>query len=472
MIEFLLNTEQVRLEKFPADLTVLEYLRNGCRLTGTKQGCASGDCGACTVVVAEPVGGKLRYRSINSCITLLGSLHGKQLLTVEHLADGKTLHPVQQAMVDCHASQCGFCTPGFVMSLFACYKQGGSVDRHRLEVALGGNLCRCTGYRPIVEAGLKACQDSGPDQFSQSEADVSQYLTSITAPVPADFFIPASLVELATALAGDPEIRPVCGGTDLALEITQQLQSLPKLAYFGSVPELNHVEVVGQTLNIGAAVPYTDCFDMLVELWPDLEELLLRLGSTPIRNQGSIGGNVANASPIGDMPPVLIALGASLQLRLGERLRSLPVEDFFVSYKKTQLLPGEFIQSISIPLPEANEKLFCFKNSKRFDDDISTALGIFNLRVDEDYISRVRVAFGGMAEIPKRAPGLEAMLMDKNVHDDFSAGIATALASDFQPIDDVRASARYRLEVAAGFVQRLMNELNSPEEPHRVNRYG
>ena len=170
--------------------------------------------------------------------------------------------------------------------------------------------------------------------------------------------------------------------------------------------------------------------------------------------------------------PVLIALGASLQLRLGERLRSLPVEDFFVSYKKTQLLPGEFIQSISIPLPEANEKLFCFKNSKRFDDDISTALGIFNLRVDEDYISRVRVAFGGMAEIPKRAPGLEAMLMDKNVHDDFSAGIATALASDFQPIDDVRASARYRLEVAAGFVQRLMNELNSPEEPHRVNRYG
>ncbi len=476
MIEFLLNDRGVRLDAFAPDRTLLDFLREDRGLTGTKEGCASGDCGACTVVLAQPDGdGGLRYDTANSCITFLGSVHGRQVITVEHLADGDDLHPVQRAMVDCHGSQCGFCTPGFVMSLFAFYKQGGG-DRHALETALAGNLCRCTGYRPIVDAGLAACAAPGPDGFSEGERAVAERLAGIPAAAEcADdaggFHLPGDLETLAELMREHPEARPLCGSTDLALEVTQQLKRLPRLVYLGNVPELNTVTVSPDALRIGAAVRYRDCFDLLVAEYPDLEEMLLRLGSVPIRNQGSIGGNVANASPIGDMPPVLIALGATLELRRGTRTRTLPAEDFFTGYRRTVLEPGEFIVAVEVPRARPGRSLHVYKNSKRIDDDISTVLGVFEIGLVDGRVEYVSIAFGGMAATPKRAAAVEAALRGRSLDEDAIAAVRAALAVDFQPIDDVRASADYRLAVAGGFLRRLALELAEPQTACRVTRH-
>ena len=471
MIEFLLNNEYVALDDFPADQTVLDYLRIHRNRCGTKEGCASGDCGACTVVIAEVVDDELRYRSLNSCITFIGSLHGKQLITVEDLAQGDELHAVQQALVKSHASQCGFCTPGFVMSLFALYKTQSSVDRYAVETALAGNLCRCTGYRPIVEAGLMACNQIGADQFDRCESVIVSKLRAIpTHARAASFVIPDSIEQLANTMIEDPEFRIFCGSTDLALEVTQNLYTLPKLVSVGSVKEMNRVEQDNSEFRIGAAVRYEDCAGILVSQWPDLAEVFLRLGSLPIRNQGSIGGNVANASPIGDMPPVLMALNAALELRLGNEQRIVPMDEFFIGYKQTVLRPGEFISTINIP-KSSGSRLFVYKNSKRFDDDISTCLGAFLIDFSGEKITRARIAFGGMAAITKRALVLENTLVNSSFNSETLRRARETVPLDFQPIDDVRASADYRIAVAKGFISRLFLELVRPNDIHRITRF-
>ena len=471
MIEFLLNEEYVALDDFPADQTVLDYLRIHRNRCGTKEGCASGDCGACTVAIAEVVDDQLRYRSLNSCITFIGSLHGKQLITVEDLAQGDELHAVQQALVECHASQCGFCTPGFVMSLFALFKTQISVDRHGVETALAGNLCRCTGYRPIVEAGLMACNNVAEDQFDRHKNTIISKLKEIPTHTRTEsFVIPDSIGQLANTLLEDSEFQIFCGSTDLALEATQNLHNLPKLVSVGNVKELNRVEQDENEFRIGAAVRYEDCAELLVNEWPDLAEVFLRLGSLPIRNQGSIGGNVANASPIGDMPPVLMALNAKLGLRLGNEKRIVPIDEFFTGYRKTVLRSGEFISTIYIP-KNRNSRLFVYKNSKRIDDDISTCLGAFLIDFSDEKINQARIAFGGMAAVTKRALVLENALVNTSFSSETLRKARESVSLDFQPIDDVRASADYRIAVAKGFISRLFLELVRPNDTHRITRF-
>ena len=471
MVRFFVNQEEVELRDFPPDLTVLDYLRNEKGLCGTKEGCASGDCGACTVVIAEPEGEGLSYRSINSCITFAGALHGRQLLVVEHLAEKNTLHPVQQALIDHHGSQCGFCTPGFVMSLFALYKntQGDVCDKRTIESYLGGNLCRCTGYRPIVDAAFAATRRVQADKFSADEKNQCQKLLSLNTkpqqPGPVNFHIPQSIAELNTCLANTDNARLVAGSTDLALEVTQQLRHIPVMIQLDRVHELHRVVHHEQHLELGAALSLTSCKGLIGGYYPQTAELFDRFGSTQIRNQGTIGGNIANASPIGDLPPVLIALEAGLRLQKGEVIREIPLEDFFIDYRKTALQPGEFIRSVLLPLPRLNQRFRVYKVSKRLDDDISAVCMAIALTISSDrsaVVETVRIALGGMAAIPKRAVRSESVLANRNFDEQTIALAQQTIAQDFEPISDARATAEYRIQVAQNLLYRFFVETTRP----------
>ncbi len=343
MIQFLMNG-RIHTENLPADTTVLQYLRRDAGRCGTKEGCASGDCGACTVVLAEPQGDALSYRTVNACLTFMPAVHGKQLITVEDLKHRGELHHVQQAMVDNHASQCGFCTPGFVMSLFALEKQQQTFSVAQTQHALSGNLCRCTGYRPIMDAAKAICDAPQPDQFDADSGLTLEKLRAISASGE-----PVSIDELADRYLAQPDARLVAGGTDLALEVTQRYQRLPELISLSHIPGLKVITLTGQAIYIGAAAPLSDCMPVLHDEFPEFGELLERFASQQIRNQGTFGGNIANGSPIGDGGPVLLALGASLLLRRGAEQRELPLDKFFLGYRKTALQPGEFIEQIRIP---------------------------------------------------------------------------------------------------------------------------
>lgn len=477
-IRFLLNDDEVSLADIDPNTTLLQYLRRQLAKVGTKEGCASGDCGACTVVLGEAsskepsANAEMHYKTANACITLLPSLHGKQLITVEDLQHKGQLHPVQASMVEQHGSQCGFCTPGFIMSLFSLNKNHDlPPTRKQTTEALGGNLCRCTGYRSIIDAAMTA--DKRPDQFDsrsaitikrlQAIADDSTGSTIELSGNGCNAFSPQSVSELVRLLETYPKARLVAGGTDLCLQITQNLDQFSTLISTLDVPELCQVELSEEGFTIGAAATYSQFATPLSRQYPEWGAMIERLGSLQIRNLGTLGGNIANASPVGDMPPVLIAMGANLCLRKGERIRQLAIEDFFLDYKKTALEAGEFIQSIFIPNASDTTHLKIYKVSKRFDDDISAVLAVIKLQLKDNIVSTIDIAFGGMAAIPKRAVKCEAALREQQWNEATIERAAAALSEDFTPLSDARASSQYRLQVAQNLLRRAYIEINKPD---------
>jgi xanthine dehydrogenase small subunit len=469
-LRFVHQGRTVEISRFDPMTTVLDWLRLEKRLTGTKEGCGEGDCGACTIALGRVRGGQLVYEPVNACILLLGQIDGAELVTVEDLAAGGQLHPVQQAMIDHHGSQCGFCTPGFVMSLFTLHQDGGAIggDREAVLTRLAGNLCRCTGYRPIVDAALEACRQPAQDRFAAAAGDTLLRLGQISDGVDLHvgddntfFAAPASLDALCALMQRHPDATMVGGATDVGLWITKQLRSLPRIVHTGRVPELRRLEVGGAgELSIGAAVTYAEARAALAGFDPDIGIWADRLGSAQVRATGTIGGNIANGSPIGDSPPLLIALGARVHLRRGAATRALPLEDFFLAYGRQDRAPDEVVTHVTVPKPASSAHIRAFKIAKRHDQDISSVMGALKIDLDGRRITAARIAFGGMAGVPKRADTVEAALQGLAIDDEGAIDNAVSgIAADFTPMDDHRASARYRLAVAGNLIRKALMEI-------------
>jgi len=468
-IRFLRRGQPVQLVGISPTLTLLDYLRLHERAVGTKEGCAEGDCGACTVVLRKMVGGTLRYQPVNSCILLAGQADGAEIITVEDLADSGSLHPVQQQLADLHGSQCGFCTPGFVMALFALYHQEGGplLNRNTVNDWIAGNLCRCTGYRPIVDAALSSCRGPAADRFSEQEKTVTASLTAIEdddelfVGNDAQFFAaPASVEGLATLYARHPDAVLVAGATDVGLWITKKLQTLPKIIWLGRVRGLDAIADSSDAVTLGAMVSHEAAMPSFAAIDPDFGELMRRFAGKQIRTVGTIGGNIANGSPIGDTPPALIALGATLTLQKGDAQRNLALEDFFIAYGKQDRSAGEFVRSVRVPKLNAHERFRCYKISKRFDQDISAVMGAFKFTLAGSRIESARIAFGGMAATPKRARQAEAALAGADLGNDVTWQPAlSAIATDYTPITDQRARAQYRSEVARALLRKALIEV-------------
>ena len=487
-LRFLLNCEPVVVSGHPPQTTLLEFLRGEAQLTGTKEGCAEGDCGACTVMLAsmEPASGTLAWQPVNACIRLLPSVAGKAVFTIEALAEpGGNLHPAQRAMVECHASQCGFCTPGFTMSLFGLYKNADRPSRGAVEEALSGNLCRCTGYRPIV-AAAEAMFDlpppadwRGPGQGTGSadESALKAALAALADPRPlhyksdgATWFAPRTVEELAVTLAEHPAARIVAGATDVGLWITKHHKDIGNIAYVGDVAELHRIDTTTTHLDIGAAASLTSAFAVLDAEWPELHETSVRFASVPIRNSGTLGGNIANGSPIGDSMPALMALGAAVTLRRGNVERELPLEALYLAYQKVALVPGEFVARIRVPRRAPGLLLRAYKISKRFDQDISAVFACFALTVDHGTITSARIGCGGVAATPRRANATEAMLVGHPWDDATAEAAALSLAAEFAPIGDMRASANYRRTVLGNLLRRFRLETSGAAPTTRVEQ--
>ncbi len=455
----------VSVQGLESTTTVLAWLREQAHCTGSKEGCNEGDCGACTVLVgALGADGALGFKPINSCIQFLPTLDGKALITVDDLGGQ---HPAQQAMVACHGAQCGFCTPGFVMSLTACYERhaaaGSVASRQQLADDLSGNLCRCTGYRPILDAGQQMF--TLPAQRLPSAA-ITLALQALQADPPlhyaaaTPFHAPRTLHSLAALRAAKPEARLLAGSTDIGLWVNKQFRALGEIVYLGEVAELKQISAADGVLQIGAGASLAAAWAALAQHWPATREMGLRFASLPIREAGTMGGNIANGSPIGDSAPVLIALGGWVVLRRGDVQRTLALADFYTDYLKTALLPGEFVQALRLPLPDLEnptaEVLRVYKLSKRYDCDISgLAAGLWLRRDGSGAVVDARFAFGGLAGIVKRATGAEAAVRGQPWTDATVQAAMAALDNDFQPLSDLRASASYRRRAARNLLLRF-----------------
>ncbi|AWI84746.1 xanthine dehydrogenase small subunit [Alloyangia pacifica] len=442
-ISFLLNGESVVLRDVSPTRTALDWLREERGLRGTKEGCNEGDCGACTVMVTDARGS----RAVNACILFLPQLHGKALRTVEGIAgpDG-TAHPVQQAMVDHHGSQCGFCTPGFVVSMATAHLNGDTGH----DDALAGNLCRCTGYAPIVRAAEAAASAPVPEWMSAEGNLLSDRAALASAPETA----PETADALARLYEATPDATLVAGATDVGLWVTKQLRELDKVIFLHRCADLQQIDVSEEAIRIGAGVTMDRVLTLMKDHYPSYAEMLRRYGSAQVRAAATIGGNIANGSPIGDNPPALIALGATLHLRKGGTRRDMPIENFFLDYGKQDRQPGEFVEAVTIP--RKADRLRVYKLSKRFDQDISAACGAFWIEVENDRVTEARIAFGGMAGTPKRAPHVEQALIGKPWTEDTVMAASREFDADYQPMSDMRASAGYRLEAARNMLIRYL----------------
>lgn len=490
-IQFLLGDRLITLNDVSPTTTLLNFLREDANLKGTKEGCAEGDCGACTVVIGELVNDSLSYRAVNACILFVPMLDGKQVLTVEHLKnrDG-ALHPVQQAMVDCHASQCGFCTPGIVMSGFALYQNtrmaksssssqtcSDSDDQADcLNKTYAGNLCRCTGYGPIIESGKTLIKHALENQtdIEQESSTIIEKLKQIAPSslkqlsTPSQLYIqPNTVTELSTTLNQRPQAHLLAGATDLGLWVTKQRKHLETLIYLGQIPELKKIDVTEHYIELGASVTYSEALPVLSEYYPQFENYLERHSSTQIRNSGTIIGNIANGSPIGDMPPPLIALGASVYLTSVDGTRTLPLEDYFIEYGKQDRQPNEFIEKIRIPL-NVSGSFNLYKISKRFEQDISTVSAAFYVEVENDTVANARICFGGMAGTPMRAAKTESCLANAGWNRSTIERACSELENDFQPLDDFRGSSRYRMTVAQNLLRKFFIQTLTAESMPKV----
>ena len=463
-IRFLLDGRLYEVNDIPPTTTVLNYLRERLHRTGTKEGCAEGDCGACTVVLAElDEKGALRFRSVNACIQFLPTLDGKALFTVESLKkiNHGRLHPVQQAMVESHASQCGFCTPGFVMSLFALYKNTKRASRSEIDDALSGNLCRCTGYRPIIKAAgqmYELGRDKLDEQHLAAQLEKIKPSACLHLEKQNRYYAPIALAELAGLLLQYPNATLLAGGTDIGLWVTKQFRALATIIYIAGVAELHYIDTGGDAVEIGAAVSLTDAFAALARERPDLREVFRRFASPPIRNVGTLCGNIANGSPIGDTMPALISLDAILVLRRGDVVRKLPLEQFYLAYQKNALQQGEFVQAVRIPSPRGNSHLRVYKNAKRYDQDISAVCAAYHIQIEDGIVISARICYGGMAAIPQRALHCERHIQGRPWNQATVDLAMTALADDYAPLTDMRATADYRLKVAANLLLRFYLE--------------
>ncbi|MCH7829141.1 MAG: xanthine dehydrogenase small subunit [Proteobacteria bacterium] len=475
VIRFILDGELIEVDNVDPTRTVLQYLREDLRRMGTKEGCAEGDCGACTVVLAElrRDGKGVELKAVNSCIQFLPTLDGKELITVESLVNGEELHPVQKAMVDYHASQCGFCTPGFIMSLFALYETNPNPDRLDIDDALAGNLCRCTGYRPIITAALEMGflpRQTWPDRtmalkkIQRKESLQIEYQGR-------RFFAPENCAELASLLQQYPGATMLAGGTDVGLWVTKQHRELDVVIYTGKVAELCELQVTATHIDIGGAVTLSEAVPIVVEHYPGFDELFRRFASPPIRNAGTLGGNIANGSPIGDSMTAFMVVGTSLVLRCGDAERDVMLDGFYHDYMTNDLQPGEFVVRIKIPLPTENAVVSSQKWSKRFDQDISAVCTAYRLVVDDGTVSSFRMACGGLAATVSRARNTEAAVVGQPWTEATIENACQAIAADFAPISDMRASANIRLQASQNMLRRFFAETQD-EELETVYMYG
>ena len=482
-LRFILNGRDVALSDVAPDQTLLDWLRLSRSLKGTKEGCAEGDCGACTVLVGRltPSGG-LVYEGVNACIRFLGSLDGCHVVTVEHLAGSEEmLHPVQQAMVDYHGSQCGFCTPGFVMSLYALWMQNPTPSDQDIETALQGNLCRCTGYEPILRAARAISGYGGTDKdpLLAERAAMIARLKALRDGARVEigegknrFVVPASLDDFAAVLEENPTATVVAGSTDVGLWVTKQMRDIAPVVFIAGLDELKTLVVKDGTITIGAGVTYTEALETLSQHIPALGPLITRIGGQQVRNMGTIGGNIANGSPIGDTPPALIALGSTLTLRKGAERRTISLQDFFIAYGKQDRQPGEFVEAVHVPVPSASEKFAVYKVTKRRDEDITATLGAFRLSLAADgTVAAITIAYGGMAATPKRASAVEKALVGQPWNEATVEAAMEKYAEDYAPLTDMRATAEYRALVARNLLLRFYMETTSGGAPVQVSRY-
>ncbi len=466
-VRFLLNDELVTLQEVKPTKTVLNYLRYDLGLVGSKEGCAEGDCGACTVVIGQLFDGQLQMRAVNACIQFVPTLDGKALYTVEYLRQSNgALHPVQQAMVDYHGSQCGFCTPGFVMSLWNVYidhQQSKTVaDDEQLRTALSGNLCRCTGYRSILEAGSKMFELDSVTFDSQglteklsamARDEALSYTHSDGA-----FHAPTDIQQLCQLRSENPEATVLAGCTDIGLWVNKQLRDLGDIIFLGNVKELAQTSENDKSLVIGAGVSLSDAYALIAKHYPQIDEQWKRFASVPIRNAGTLGGNLANGSPIGDSMPWLIVIGAKVILASLKGQRSLQLEDLYLDYMQKDMFDDEIVSAIQVPLPDSNLEFRTYKLSKRYDSDISAVCAAFALRLEDNKVTDARIAFGGMAATPKRAKHAEGALVGQQWNEETVQTAIKQLARDYTPLADMRASAENRSLSAENLLKRFYLE--------------